>query len=143
MIEFANTSGVGADAGVANHAIRSDLDACAQVHLADEHGIHIDVDIAFDLDLAANIDAGGIRQGGAREHQLARFLRAVACLHLRELDFVVDAHDLGGAGRQDRIHPMFRGHRQRNHIGEVILALPIVPAQTRAAIPAGVPRAPP
>ncbi len=73
-----------ADAGIGDHAVGSDLHAGRQMHLADEHGIDIDENVAAHLDVAANVDAGGIRQRRAGEHQFLRALTPQTRFDLRQ-----------------------------------------------------------
>src|SRR5882724_10439934 len=120
---------VGSDLRIADGAIGPNFHALAQPYAADQDRIHIDEHVAPDLDVAAYVDARGIRQRRAGEHQLVRPFAPVQSLDLRELDLVVDAHDFRGVHAPGRLDPIARRHGARHHIGQVVLALGIVPPQ--------------
>ncbi len=122
---------VGSDLGVADDAIGPNFHTPAQPHAADQDRIDIDEHVAPDLDVAANVDARGIRQRRAGEHQLVRPFAPVQSLDLRKLDLVVDAHDFRGVRAPYRLDSISRQHRSRHHIGQVVLALGVVPAQSQ------------
>ena len=130
---------VGADARVLDDAIRADPDAGTEVHLADEHRVHVDVHVALDLDIAADIDACRIDERRAGEHEITRASLAKACFHLGELDLVVDAHDFIGMRGEHGLDAILGLHGQCDDIGEVVLALGVVSpeAQKPRAQPAG------
>ena len=73
------------------------------MNLADEHGIDIDEDIAAHLDVAANVDAGRIRQRRAGEHQFLRALTPQTRFDFAKLNLVVDARDLQSIRRRNRL----------------------------------------
>jgi hypothetical protein len=91
---------------------------------------HVDEYVTLHRDLAAaDIDARGVGQRGAGHHELARAFQAVAGLHFRELDAVVDPEHFGGARRNHGLDAVPRFHREAHDVGEVILALGILRAE--------------
>ena len=68
----------------------------AEAHLALEHDVDVDEDIAAVLERAAHVDARRIGERHARQHQLLRHLRATRAFDLRQLRLVVDPEHLGG-----------------------------------------------
>ena len=79
----------------------TDLDAPRKCHAAAQHRVDIDEHVAADLDVAADVDAGGIGESGAGEHQFVGSLAPVQAFDLRELHLVVDAHDFRGVARYE------------------------------------------
>src|SRR5690606_13413964 len=83
--------GVGTDAAVFQDTVRPDPHAVRELDLPDHDHVHIDEDVATGRHLAAHIDASGVRDGDAIQHELVRFLRSVCTLERSKLHFVVDA----------------------------------------------------
>ena len=82
-----------------------DTHAVTERDLALEQHVGVDEHVAADADLAAHVDARGIGERHAREHQLARAFGAMQCLELRELHLVVDAEHFGQGRRDQRRRP--------------------------------------
>jgi len=55
---------------MADEAIGPYFDAGAQLHMADKYDVDVDEHVAADFHLSAYVDARGIRQRRAGEHQL-------------------------------------------------------------------------
>src|SRR5690606_23175774 len=78
-------AGAGADAGVADDAVGADAHAVAELDLAFEHAVDVDLDVAAHGERAAHVDARGVDQGGALFHQAAGDVALVDALELGEL----------------------------------------------------------
>jgi hypothetical protein len=85
--------GAGAEPRIADDAIGADLHAGGELHAAAQDGVDVDEHVAPDLDVAADVDARGIRQGGAGEHQFVSALAPVQASTWASWILVVDAHD--------------------------------------------------
>ena len=86
----------GSNLRIADDAIGTDLHALAQPHAADQDRIDVDEHVAADFHVSAYVDSSGIRQRRAGDHQRFCPFAPVECLHLRQLNLVVDAHDFRG-----------------------------------------------
>ncbi len=114
---------IGADARIANQAIRPHRDAGPQVHVADQHGAHVDEDVAFHGDGAAHIHSQRIGQRGAGDHQLLGAQQPQPGFDLCELEAIVDAQHLHRARDRyglNRIRALDGGG---HHIRQIIFAL--------------------
>src|SRR5690606_24300450 len=121
-------AGAGADAGVADHAVGADAHAVAELDLAFEDAIDVDLDVAAHGERTAHVDARRIDQRDALFHQAAGDVALVDALELRQLQLVVDAERLGKGvglhgGDLDAV-----SHGQADDVGEVVLALGVVVA---------------
>ena len=129
--------GVRADHAVAQHDVRADAHAVAELDLAFEDHVDVDVHVASDLDRAAHVEARGIGERHALRHQLLRAPAAVDGFDFGQLQLVVHAQHLVfavGDDRRDR-HPVLDG--LHDHVGQVVLALRVVvlerPSQPRSS----------
>ena len=119
----------GGDAHVAEHTVRADAHAVAELDAPLKHAVHVDRHVASADECAAYVDAQGVResdagvekQGGERalEHSLEHGEVGLA-VHAERLPRVVRLH------RADR-HAV--GDRERDHVGEVVLLLRVVVPQ--------------
>jgi len=98
-----------AEACVADHAVGADAHPVAERHRSFEHHVDVDEHVHAGLQRAAHVEPRGVGKRDTREHEVLRDLRTAQRLHLGELDFVVDAQDLGDGGRDERVHlPLWR-----------------------------------
>ena len=118
------------DLAVADHAVRSDAHAIAELHLAFEHDVHVDERRRPVSNAASNIEARGVDDSHARQHQLASQLTPQSRLELGELGLIVDAQHLDYIRGDERIdgNLLLGGHS--NDVREVILSLGVVVAQS-------------
>ena len=121
--------GAGAQARIAQHAVRAHPHAVGQVHVAFEHAAHVDDDVAPGAQRAAHVQPLGVHHLHAGQHERARGVTLVLALEPGELHLVVDAVGLpGGAGLLGH-HRHAIGHGQRHDVGQVVLALGVVVGQ--------------
>ncbi len=118
--------------GIADDAVGPDLDPLPQAHPADQDRIDVDEHVAAHLDLAAYIDARGSARVAPGEHQAlrarSRRYRASTCASwiLSLTPMTCQASRMRCASTRS---PAL--HRARDHIGEIVLALRIVPPQAQ------------
>ncbi|MNN18701.1 hypothetical protein D3C81_1319180 [compost metagenome] len=119
----------GANGGIPDHAMRADVHAIVQMHAAFEHAAHVDGHIASARELAAHIDARGVRQRHAGLEQALCEVALVNALHLGQLDLAVDAQRLPQGRRLggDDLHALVGG--ALDGVREVVLTLRVVVAQ--------------
>ena len=119
----------GGDGDVGEHAVGPDANALAQVHTPLKQTIHIDFDIALASQLAAHIEARRVPQPHALQHERMRAPLLVGALEFGQLHRGVDAGHLHRVCEHLGHHRLAIGHRQLDHVGEVVLLLRVVVAQ--------------
>jgi hypothetical protein len=67
------------------HAVGADAHAVAELDLAFEHAVDVDLDVAPDRERAAHVDARRVDQGDALFHQAAGDVALVDALEFGEL----------------------------------------------------------
>ncbi len=125
---FMNDGTIG-DAGVAQHAIGANPDPVAEHHIAFDDHVDVDHRVTTVTQTATQIETCRVDQRQAGEHQRARLAALVAALEHRQLLPVIDPGNLFLAGRCQRLHDHAVAGRQRDDIGQVVLALGIVVAE--------------
>ena len=126
--------GAGCDRGVSHHAVRADLHPIAQMHRALEHAVHIDLDVGAAVQLATQVEPRRVQKANAGVHERVGALTLHDALELGQLLRAVHAQHFrgrGGLGRDDRDTV---GHRHRDHIGQVVLALGVAVVQSRQPV---------
>ncbi len=108
------------------HAVRADADVVGQRDLALEHAADVDRDVAPAAERAANVDPRRVHNRGAGLHQRAGEARLHEALDRRELRAVVDAERHRRIRGDVRFHRNAGGDRQRDDVGQVVLALGVV-----------------
>ena len=64
------------------------------MHVTNKDRIYIDKAVCFATQNASNVDAIGVGEGDSLPHQLIRLSALQNALYLRQLNAVIDAHDL-------------------------------------------------
>ena len=77
--------GAGADARIADHAVRADAHAVAELHLAFEDAVDVDLDVAAAGQLAAHVEARRVGQAHAGLHQRVGLRALQAALQVGQL----------------------------------------------------------
>ncbi|OIQ72175.1 hypothetical protein GALL_462010 [mine drainage metagenome] len=118
-----------ADAHIAQHGIGADAHAVPQMHVALEHAAHVDEHVAAAMQMAAHVQPGRV---GERHPEVEQAVGGAVLQHplqVGELTAVVDAEHVVGVVHRRGAHLHAICHGQRNHVGQVILALRVVVAQ--------------
>ena len=126
--------GSGAQAHILQHAVGADLHTVGQFHLPLEYAAHIDLHIAAAAQFAAHVDACRVQQVHAGFHQLPSNALLQGALLLGQLQAIIDARHFHGIFCDDgrSRHPV--ADRQRDAVGEVVLAGRIVVADARQPV---------
>ena len=122
---------LGADMAVANHAVGTDAHPFTQFHLAFEHAADVDLHVVAAAQAAAHVEARRVGQRHALGHQPLGNGLLVGALEARHLGAVVDPLDFHGAGRLGGGDAHSFGGGQRDHVGQVVLALGVIRRQLR------------
>ena len=115
--------GAGGDLGVADHAMRPDAHAVAQAHVALEHAADVDLDVHAARERAAQVEARRVGQAHAGVHLRVGVAALQPAFETRQLGRAVDAQHLGLVDRLGRADFDVVGHRVRDDVGQVVLAL--------------------
>ncbi len=128
----------GPDLDVLQHAVGADLDRIAELDLAFEDAADVDGHIAAMAQFATHVDARRIGQAHAGDQQLVGQVALVLALQFGQLHLAVDPQHLPFAFRLRGTHRQALGDRQRDDVGQVVLALGVVVLQlARASRPGG------
>src|SRR4051812_16275392 len=120
--------GPGAERDVAQHAVRADAHAIAELDTAFEQAIHIDDNVASAFERAAYIDASRIGEAHALVHQALCFATLERTLKRRQLGLGIHAGDFIDIVDLDRDDTNALFHRERDDIGQVVLLLSVAVA---------------
>ena len=117
------------DFGVVNHAVCADGYVVAQLAIACEHAVHIDLHVLPVFQAAAQVKAAGVQQGYAALQQSLRLVLLENAFQFSQLHFVVYA-----CGKMMRRHGLRRdgnaiAHGKGDDIGQIIFALRVVALQ--------------
>src|SRR5579862_7825716 len=123
--------GIRADLAVANDAAGADAHPVTKCHRSLQHHVDVEEDVITVSYRATYVEPCGIGKRHAGEEQVAGMPLATEALELGELRLVVDAKDLAGIARADRVHRNSVFHRHRDDVGQVVLALGIVRLEPR------------
>jgi hypothetical protein len=119
----------GADLDVLQHAVRADFDRIGQLDLALEDAADVDGHIAPMGQRTAYVDPCRVGQTHAGDQQLVGQITLVLAFQFGQLDLAVDAEHFPLAFGLRGAHRQAFGHRQRDDVGQVVLALGVVVLQ--------------
>src|SRR6266480_7265979 len=119
------------DRHVLQHAIRADRDAVAELHLAFEHAVDVDRNVASAGEASAHVAARRIGERHPLLQERGGEFALVNALQFGELGAGVHAERLPGRACLDRGHGYALLRCERDDIGEVILLLCVVVLQLR------------
>ncbi len=122
------------DLCIFQYAVGADGDAVAQHYVALQHHPDVDDDVAPGRKGAAQIEAFGVAQGHACQHQRLRLTPLQRPLQRGELGAIVDTADLFHRRRGDAADRNAVGHRHGDDVGKVVLTLGIIVVEPRQPI---------
>ena len=117
--------GVFADLAVVKQAVRADLHAIAELHLALEYHVDVERDVAPAGDFAADVEPRRIDYGNARAHQVGSAVTAIV-LSRRQRQLVRQPENFCGRCSDDGLDHAPIADGGPDAVGQIILPLRIV-----------------